>query len=269
MKVVLMVVLALAVALTGALTFANRGPEKPPIAAEPVVPNAMLADTRASTIGEILLPVGFRRTDLSGFGQWLRGRPLLPADSQLLDWNGKPVKFQYGHYRIVDLSVPKLQQCSDSIQRLRAEWLWEEGRQREISFQVDGQPYPFRGNGRADLTSYLRHVASRTSTTSMAVEMPRLPAGGVVGSGDVLIHPASAIRRGHVVLVVDEAVDQTGRRLLLIGQGFNPAKQFHLIKNSKDRALSPWHDAAILNGEGLRTPSWLETYKLDDGRTWP
>jgi hypothetical protein len=195
-------------------------------------------------------PTGFTRIELEGkgFGAWLRRLPLLPDGAPLRYGGGQPRLYQTDHFRVVDLDTPKLQQCSDSIQRLRAEWLWSEGRRREIGFRTGkSKRYVFLGRTRADLAHYLKHIYTYAGTSAMATATSRSAKGSPIVPGDILIHPARAGKIGHVVMVLDVAVCSTGRRLLLIGQGYPPAQQFHIARNPLNARISPWFAEAVLD----------------------
>ena len=40
-------------------------------------------------------------------------------------------------------------------------------------------------------------------------------------------------------------------------------QQFHILRNRDHAALSPWFDAAALDGAGLRTPEWRPFHRPD------
>jgi hypothetical protein len=42
-----------------------------------------------------------------------------------------------------------------------------------------------------------------------------------------------------------------------------PAQEFHVLNNLADAALSPWFDAAALDGAGLKTPEWRPFSRRD------
>src|SRR6185436_12971449 len=86
---------------------------------------------------------------------------------------------------------------------------------------------------------------------------------GDVRPGDVLIQGGYP---GHAVLVLDVA-EGSGRRFVLLGQSYMPAQQFHVLKNLKSVSLSPWYDAADLDG-GLATPEW-PPFRWSDVRRFP
>lgn len=216
-------------------------------------------------------PAGFQRIalDSKGFGAWLRGLPLLPAGSPVKLFDGRLKGNQDAHVAVADLDVGKqdLQQCADSIMRLRAEYLWTAGRHKDIGFhRTDGKFLPWSGGDRAAFARYLRGVFVYAGTLSLAKEMPKLPAGAPLGPGDVLVRGGSP---GHAVLVLDAAEDAQGNRLVLVGQGFMPAQQFQVLKNPSDAKLSPWYRAKSLQEPGgLQTPEW-PAFHPGDARRFP
>ena len=226
-------------------------------------------------------PTGFRRISLTtnGFGNWLRGLPLLPDGTEVKLWTGEPKKNQAAHVAVVDLDVGKqnLQQCADAIMRLRAEYLWSSGRQREIAFHgADGQLLRWAGGNREAFGRYLREVFNRASTASLHRELATPAKGDVVQPGDVLVHPAGKYNKlGHAVLVLDAAEDAKGNRIVLIGQSYTPAQQVEVLVNTREPQLSPWYSEAKLDTEdadvrvGLRTPSWQWPFRRGDVKRFP
>ena len=96
----------------------------------------------AATVEEVFAPPpGFERVDGGAFGDWLGERVLAPADVPVRTYRGAVVDHAA---RVIELPlVPgDLQQCADSVIRLRAEWLRETG--GEISFHAtSGDPLPW------------------------------------------------------------------------------------------------------------------------------
>src|SRR5439155_25136555 len=182
------------------------------------------------------------------FGEWLRGLPLLPAGAQVHLFDGQLKARQDVHAQVIDLDVGArdLQQCADAVMRLRAEYLLSVG--RPIVFHPDpGKPRtlawaPARSAGRVAMTGpperarfrkFLVAVFADAGTASLAAEMKRgnLP----LAPGDVLIQGGYP---GHAVLVLDAADAPDGRRLVLLGQSYMPAQQFHVLRNLADPSLS-------------------------------
>ena len=197
----------------------------------------------AATVGAAYPPpTGATRTPDDAFGAWLQALPLRPAGAPIRTHDGQPVPHDG---RPVDLPLVRgdLQQCADSALRLRAEFLRSQGRADELAFRAtSGDPLPW-ARYRAGETPYaagagirwrsadpagqtwdgwLTRVFMWAGTRSLqayettAVDTPR--------SGDVLVQGGSP---GHAVVVLDVATrgDQT---LLLLGEGFMPAQDFHV-----------------------------------------
>jgi gentisate 1,2-dioxygenase len=60
---------------------------------------------------------------------------------------------------------------------------------------------------------------------------------------------------GHAVVVLDVATDTDGAIYALLGQGFMPAQEFHVVKGSGEQVVDNvwWR---IEPGKPLDTPSW-------------
>lgn len=267
MSVTRMVGLVLALALVvGGAQIAGGAPTLA-LAGEYAWPHAPVV----RTLEKIEPPSGFTRVALDGkgFGAWLRGLPLLPQGSPVFLWDGLPKPYQIGHFAVVDLDVGKqnLQQCADAIMRLRAEYLWATGRAGEVN-ALPGNSVKWQGSGWPAFRRYLNGVMAVTGSATMDARMHKAPKGHRLLPGDVLVqggHP------GHAMLVLDVADDGKGNRVVLIGQSYMPAQQFHVVNNLWELKISPWYreadlDIAFLN-QGLQTPSWRPFHRKDV-RTW-
>src|SRR5215831_14369684 len=205
-------------------------------------------------------PAGASRVALGegGFGDWLRHLPLLPAGTPVRLFDGNLKSRQDVHAAVVSLDVGSrdLQQCADTVMRLRAEYLWAAGREREIKFHPEpGKPTELAwagGRDRRAFAKFMVRVFADAGTASLAAELPKLGARPL-DPGDVLIQGGYP---GHALLVLDAAVSKDGHRYVLLGQSYMPAQQFHVVKNLGDPKLSPWFDAAALDGAGIVTPEW-------------
>jgi uncharacterized protein DUF4846 len=215
-------------------------------------------------------PAGAVRVPLvaNGFGDWLRHLPLLPAGTQVRLYDGGLKSRQDVHAAVIDLDVGArdLQQCADTVMRLRAEYLWAAGREREIKFHPEpGKPTEIAwpgGRDRKAFAKFMVRVFADAGTASLAAEMSKLDARPLE-PGDVLIQGGYP---GHAVLVLDAAVAPDGRRFVLLGQSYMPAQQFHVLKNLADPQLSPWFDTTALDGAGIATPEWKPFTRKDARR---
>jgi hypothetical protein len=199
------------------------------------------------------------------FGDWLRHLPLVAAGAQVHLFDGRLKDRQDVHAAIVDLDVGArdLQQCADAVMRLRAEYQFAAG--QRIAFHPDPgkrTELAFDGRDRRRFAKYLVQLFADAGTASLAAEMGRPTSE--IAPGDVLIQGGYP---GHAILVLDVAVTSDGRRLLLLGQSYMPAQQFHVLKNLGVPSLSPWYDAAALASDaGLMTPEWPRAFHARDLR---
>jgi len=220
-------------------------------------------------------PPGFSRVALADdtFGAWLRTLPLRAADAPVLRFDGA-VLHRAGDSRIagvveIDLGTRDLQQCADFIIRFHAEWLWSLGRQRAITYRFTsgdeaswtayaaGQRARVRGSkvtwerraeparDRATFRRYLDLVFMYAGTRSIERDGARV-ARADLAPGDFFVLGGGP---GHAVLVLDVATHPDGRKVALIGQGFLPARDFHVLAGPH----GPWFS---LDENAVTTPMW-------------
>lgn len=234
------------------------------------------------------VPAGYARVQVppNSFAAWLRHLPLLPAGTPVLLHNGEPKARQDVHAAVIDVSVgaKDLQQCADAVMRLRAEYLFAQGRLNEIHFNfTNGFKAEFRrwkngerikvvGNqctwsasarpdsSHASLLAYLDRVFTYAGTLSLSKEL-RPTAGSDIEPGDVFIQGGSP---GHAVIVVDVAMTSEGKRAFLLAQSYMPAQSIHILRNLHEPANGAWFVEGV--GEVLRTPEW--TFAWNDRKRW-
>lgn len=243
-------------------------------------------DDANALAARIPAPSGYQRVPAAAgtFAQWLRYLPLKPGRPEVLLFDGRKKPNQDAHWAVLDLDVGKkdLQQCADSVMRLRAEYLFSVGRNKDITFTLtNGQKAAFsdwaagqrptvRGNrvtwraatrpdaSHASLRRYLDFVYAYAGTLSLAREFKTPRETDPIEPGDVFIHGGSP---GHVVIVLDVAVAPgSQRRVFLLAQGYMPAQEMHILKNPAHPASNPWYDADF--GATLTTPEW--NFKRDE-----
>jgi hypothetical protein len=220
-------------------------------------------------------PDGYARVAVAdgGFGAWLRSLPLLPGKPDVRLFNGALKGNQAAHIAVIDLDVGTrdLQQCADAVIRLRAEYLRQAGRGRDVCFRfTNGEPAAwtrwadgFRpviegrrtswvrtakpGSGYSAFRDYLTAVFRYAGTASLERELT--PADRVE-PGDVFIEGGFP---GHAVIAVDVVESPAGRAVLL-AQSYMPAQQVHVLVDAGDPAMSPWY--RYDPSAPLETPEW-------------
>ena len=231
-------------------------------------------------------PAGFARVPVAkgSFAEWLRGLPLRPRSGRVHLRDGSLKDNQQAHVAVVALDVIQFQECADSVIRLHAEYLLTTSSPNNICYKftsgdsscwsewrngwrptVNGSDVIWRQNANPDgsrttFRRYLRTVFAYAGTISLKGELEPVSSGEVM-IGDVIIQPGSP---GHAVIIVDMVANSHGEMRFLLGQGYQPAQEFHVINNPASE-LSPWYSLNV--GSSLATPEW-EFDPLFVGRLW-
>jgi hypothetical protein len=191
---------------------------------------------------------------------WAQFLQQLPVrNSPIVDYRGKPIAHQSKSVGVLpyDVGSRDLQQCADALMRLRAEYLFSQGRWEEIGFRfVSGETFRYKdyvkgwrpraagGRARAGetaaapvthatLRTYLDIVYAYASTLSLHRDL--LPATDFA-IGTVIITPGSP---GHCAMIVDERIDARGEKRYKLVESFMPAQSIYVLRNEADG--SPWH----------------------------
>ncbi|MEZ4875866.1 MAG: DUF4846 domain-containing protein [Flavobacteriaceae bacterium] len=266
--------------------FSKKGRQVKNVAIAYVVPTSLVNEEGTTVSQRIVVPEGFQRKEypVGNFSAYIQNYPLKSFESEVINYNGKPYVYQGGHVGVFELSVPShgLMQCADALIRLRAEYLWEQDKKEAIGFQFTSGHYcswkeyaaGFRpqitGNkvsflktakpnsSKANFYNYLDLIYTYAGTISLQQEMLPVATVDDIEVGDMLIYPGSL---GHVIMVVDKAVNAQGKNLFIFAQGNTPSQSVHILKNVNDVTMSPWYD--IVLGEPLEIPAYrFETTKF-------
>ena len=222
-------------------------------------------------------PAGAVRVPVTegSFAAWLRVLPLRADRDDVRSYQGDPLRRPAAAVAALDVGRGDLQQCADSAIRLHAEWLWASGRSRDAAYHftsgdrsawIDwqgGERFAIKGS-RVDrlqgdprpsdwgaYRGWLQYVFRFAGTRSLRFDTDAVPSDAAIEAGDVFVDPGSP---GHAVVVLDVATDGE-RRLALLGQGFMPAEDFHVLR---DRAAVDGLWFVLPEGaeDRLDTPSW-------------
>jgi Domain of unknown function (4846) len=208
------------------------------------------------TVMSIPLPEGYLRTkaDTNSFTTWLRNLSLKKSKTVFL-YNGIAKRNQAAQFAVIDISVGNkdLQQCADAVMRLRAEYLYAQKKFAEISFG-DNNHHEYKLNGLTDrkhFDNYLDNVFTKCGTLSLEKQLKSIGKINDVECGDVLIQGGSP---GHAMIVIDMAINKSGKKIFLLAQSYMPAQDIHIVINPMNKNLSPWFQ---LNNETIYTPEWI------------
>jgi len=223
------------------------------------------------------VPPGWNRVEpeRGSFGAWLQGLPVLTDTSAVHDYRGQSIFAASAAVAELDLIGEDLQQCADSILRLYAEFSWVTGAAGALKFHftsgdvttwknwqrgerhiVAGDlvlPVPWfsPGRSRSAFRSWLTLVFRYAGTRSMALDSSAVPPTASLKAGDFFVLPGSP---GHTVLILDVIEHAaSGERRALVGQGYTPAQEFHVIATKKELALEGVWFRLPQVGESLTT----------------
>ncbi len=225
-------------------------------------------------------PSGFVRvaSEPDSFAQWLRGLPLRTDRTHVLSHRGNRLGSPSEAVVYLDVGKANLQQCADSAIRLHAEYLWHRNQSQKVAyhftsgdrsawkdwqrgerFKIAGNKVKrYRGKGRAnthqEFRNYLNHIFRYAGTQSLYRDSNVVKVGQAIEPGDFFVQPGGP---GHAVVILDVAVHKDGRRVALVGQGFMPAQEFHVVKDTGSHVMDGvWFVLPQEKGETLHTPSW-------------
>lgn len=220
-------------------------------------------DTAGNTILQrFKVPDGFDRMvlDSTSFGFYLRNFPLNKADYLVHYFDGQEKNKPNVYCAVLkqEIDPVDLQQCADAVMRLRGEYLFNQGRFKEIRFNFvsDGKPHYFKEYANGDFSykkfrSYMKYIFSYANTSSLKKELTLVSSIQEIQPGDVFIQSGNPY--GHAVIVMDVAISSAGSRLFLLAQSYMPAQETQILINPLNSEISPWYEAK--EGE-LITPEW-------------
>jgi hypothetical protein len=237
-------------------------------------------------------PSGFERAPVQprSFAAWLRDLPVWRDRTDVHSWRGRSLQVRSPAVIALDTGRGDLQQCADSILRLHAEYRWHRGQRQQLAYHltsgdriswhdwlagerllVDGSRVErtvgaARAADHRSFRAWLQQLFIYAGTRSLRYDTAPVPPQQPAPAGDILVDPGSP---GHAVIVLDVAENADGRRLALIGQGFMPAQELHVISgNAANAADGIWFELPSAGGE-LRVPSWPAPFTRSDLRRFP
>ncbi len=236
-------------------------------------------DTEAMTLKErIHTPEGFHREEVEtdSFAAFMENYALYKDGKKVKLYDKTLKQNQDAHVAVLKMKLVEgdLQQCADSIIRLYAEYFYQNKMYDKMNFHLvngfacefskwaEGMRVSFSGSSTTWTQSaaanddetvfekYLRFVFAYASTISLSDESKKIKKAEIQ-AGDIFVQGGSP---GHAVMVLDVCTDDSGRKAFLLGQGFMPAQQFHVLKNPLHED-DPWYYVDELTYP-LQTPEY-------------
>ncbi len=245
-----------------------------------IEPSGMTLETR------ILPPEGYERVPAKegSFTEYLRKYPLLPDNTKLPVYDGTTMDYSYVA-AIFDISLGDegYQQCADSVIRLYSDYFYENKQYDKISFQFSNGdvcdynrwrkgkrmlvfgdfsceiPAALPDNSEQQYRNYLKEVMNYAGTLSLQKESEVISPDDI-RVGDIICDDT------HVVLIVDEAVNDKGEKCYLIGESFIPAVCFHILTKTEGREETPWFTQEYLKKDQFVTGAF--PFRREEIRRW-
>ncbi|AWV89975.1 DUF4846 domain-containing protein [Bradymonas sediminis] len=267
-----------------------RRPEKE-VVAPVTVHTAALTDTYAWLAGEEFAgqeftpmdarfapPEGYTRVEVAEgtFAAFLRGLPLLTDRRTVHSYSGERLRSPSAAIVAMDVGARNLQQCADTAIRLHAEYLWSSDQRDQLAYHFtsgdetrwgdwkNGERFRIAGskvkrvrsakpNGsRAEFRRWLDTVFMYAGTRSLRLDSKSVQPRAIE-AGDFFVAPGSP---GHAVIVLDVAENAQGQRIGLVGQGFMPAQELHVIRSRGPQVIDQVWFVLPDEGQQIDTPSW-------------
>ena len=219
-------------------------------------------DPSGNTIAtRFIPPEGYTRTTTDDYGEYIRSIGVLEHGSRILKYDGTAIMTKYDHAAVldIDLDARDLQQCADSILRVRCEYLWSIGDYDSINYHLtSGDEFPYSmyrqgyrlfvedgtkvalektaefDDSYECFRDYLLRLFTYAGTISIESESMIVEPENMQ-IGDILVFGGSP---GHAMMITDMCQNSEGDVLFLLSQGNTPAQQMHVLTSGT--AFSPW-----------------------------
>lgn len=217
-------------------------------------------------IKTIPLPYGYERIkeNAGSFTFFLRDINLKENTTVYL-YNGVPKRNQSAQYALLDISTGNkdLQQCADAVMRLRAEYQFARKQFDQLVFyDNEHTAYTFTAPfTRERFDKYLNRVFGMCGSASLSKQLKPVNLFYQILPGDVLIRGGFP---GHAVIVMDVAINDSGKKIYLLAQSYMPAQDIHVLKNPMNADLSPWYE--VNDNNIIVTPEY--TFRQHELRKW-
>ena len=197
---------------------------------------------------DIVTPDGFNRAESNhGSYQFYLRSLSIKKDNTVVLWNGNSLpKEHYDSLAVLDLPLlfnEDLEQCADFSMRLWAEYLKSNDALNELAlYDFYGNKKPFSKSGKG-FKEYLYWHMKYSNSYSLKLGAKKIKSLSELVAGDMFVQNDSEEGIGHVSVVLDEAINQYGHKVYLVGYSFMPAQQFHIEKAKQEYGIDGWFTA--------------------------
>ena len=142
--------------------------------------------------------------------------------------------FEKGKFDLIDFSYDDNRTMSFEQYGAGARFVWQDS--LFVIDTIDGEDYSAEA-----FAIYMKEVFTNSSSKALTSDTKVISQENL-SIGDVFVQPSKNRTPGHAVLVIDMVVNPyTGERLILLGQGYSPTQDMHIIHNPYESDISPWY----------------------------
>jgi hypothetical protein len=219
---------------------------------------------KSTLAASVPTPPGYQRVQLEpgSFAAWLRDLPVAAPNTPVVDFRGNEVHPGNDDYVqaviAIDPGKKNLQQSTDVILRLQAEWLWSQGRRDHTYKSATKDLLPFQAysegkrllaraghlywvkkkdpnepNDRAAFRDYLDVIFTWVNSSAIRMQSDKVDPKDIQ-PGDFFLQRGKG---GYAVVILDIAEKPSGQRVALLGQSLYPAMNIYIARPGR---ATPW-----------------------------
>ena len=220
----------------------------------------LLITQTSQKIKDIPTPVGYSRIETDDFGTYLRNISL-KSDNTVYLYDGRKKSNQQAQYAVLDVPVGNrdLQQCADAVMRLRGDYFFSRKMFDKIKFlAVSGKYIQYTsGENKITYNKFMDKIFSYCNSYSLEKQMNPQNIKNLK-IGDVIIRGGFP---GHVVIIVDIAINKKGQKAYMLAQSYMPAQDIHILKGEE----GPWY--YVKEGDYIiNTPEY--SFRSTEVKSW-
>jgi len=181
------------------------------------------------------------------FSEWIRNLPLKET-TEILDYRGKRINPFYKVYAVIDkplLFKEDLEQCADFAMRFWHDYLRETNQIEKLwlpnywgrkVYWLNWQ----RTHPNDSTISFLKSFMASSNSFSLKQGLKKIDIENEkLLPGDLIVQNETG-DIGHVSIIFDICENADGERFYLVGFGFMPAQECHIIKADEDFGKEGW-----------------------------
>ena len=209
----------------------------------------------------IKAPKNFTRVEYEAgsYADYIKNLPLEPHGTKLYEYDGTISENQTWYAAVIKTEFHSRGwlQCADCIMKLISDYLYDNGRSKEIVFDLASGKRMYYSKWKGSYDKYLTEVYYSANTLSFMnqKESKRLSLDKIFPGAYFIMAKDSKHEYGHAVYVIDVAKNtKTGEIAFLLAQGSTPSQVMNIFLNPL-HPNDPWYYSSEI-GSTFPIPFW-------------